>query len=276
MEPIEEHGLASEAPTPTAAVAEPEVVQFPVHVQIPDLDSAESPDAFEEVPADSEGRLMSQKTSNILIVGGGILVALAAVLPFTAHANRPITTPGSMAAPHDASMLAGQKAAVIGSAAAPSSNAPDATPNITVVLPSNGPDESAPPAVSSNRPMTIADAAIDPHAAAAAHAGLPGAAGSAPQFQTAYRAEVAGRGRDMVRNAYRADNRAGFGNVGPGAAFPGTVQGNPLMPAPDGSPQPPQASQQPTGPQPGVAQFEGIIEKPPIRTNYDDAGQSVH
>ena len=68
--------------------AEPAIVgltlldaQLPVLARIPDL-SAMGAAASRHAAAVSDGRLFNQRLSNKLIVGGAVLVALAAVLPF--------------------------------------------------------------------------------------------------------------------------------------------------------------------------------------------------
>jgi hypothetical protein len=303
---------ASDQDSPSHVAGE----DYPVLACIPDLDAGDSGISLDDEPCRSDGRILSQNLSNKLVIGGGILLVLAAILPFAMNKNGTPKPGGSEppAASQPTAALPG--AAVVPNmgiaqgmgAQSPSGSALPGMGSHYESARANTPTAPSylqpqpPPQVGANRPMSIGDPPWHPQGPAEA-ARVPDVgpgnrgnetpdyrrddpADHRPSFPSDYRRND--RGAD--RPEYQADRRTGAGAEPrvyprtdryenrydnrydyPGA---GASQGNPLMPSPQGRVAPPPVDSSP--PQPGVARLQGTIESPPLRTDYDRAGSSLH
>lgn len=273
----------------------------PLLAQIPDLDEDVTEDDEDDPSA---GRLISQSLSNKLVLGGGILLVVAAILPFTFGKKasvKPVAnelpnwhSDGAVPGSGTVVPISGSPSGVPGAVSAPAAGATyeasQGTPPARAFL-------APQPQVGTNRPMALGDPAWPPSAPAAANRAQPDVReghpadyrvsdpsefrrnegnSKPPQYEADRRGDPANDYRSSYRNDsrtdYRNDSRTDHRNDYPGT---GSLQGNPLMPSAGGgmsstSVQDPQASE------PGVARFEGTIAKPPVRTNYDRAGSSTN
>jgi hypothetical protein len=220
----------------------------PLLAQIPDLD-AMVPLAKERSSGGSDGRILSQSLSGKLVLGGGIAIVLLALAPFALlRKTQPKAGDGLASGTSSASapVLPGSS----GTLAQANGLAATSDPAMTGANAANppGPAYLQPqPQASSNRPMALNDATDV----------RPTERGAAANYQADLRAGPAADYR-----AARADYRDYYNELRdeyPGAKAP---QGNPLMPSPTAA-----ASQETPPSEPGVARFEGTIERPPLRTN---------
>jgi hypothetical protein len=261
----------------------------PLLAQIPDLDAADSDDPEDEALGGSDGRLVSQALSSKLVIGGGFVLVLAAILPLVLNRKAsPKPTPSQPPAATGAAETApAWQGGVIPPAGMQTGPLLTPTPSTAAGFEPAGPGGAPPraylqpqPRVGTNRPMAIGEPPWTPPAGADAHRAqnnrpdyIQDSGAAAPEnFQADRRNEVGADYRNDNRGDYRNENRGDYRTGYPGAGAP---QGNPLMPSPEAAAAPPS---QDSPPQPGVARFEGTIAAPPLRnaTTYDRAGPSIH
>lgn len=216
--------------------------------QIPDLNAR--PRAAEQGEQDnggSDGRLISQSLSLKLLLGGGILLVLAALAPFALRKGESKPAAKDQAG-QSASATSGSDSANGGDLSqsnSPSPAAPGASPHSET---NPTPAAWLQPQAGANRPMALGDPS---------DARPNDRLGSPAERQADSRSDPAGDYRTARADRdYRSD-------------YPGS--GNPLMPAPVSN-----ASQDVQPAEPGVARFEGTIERPPLRNDYERAGSSIH
>lgn len=279
--------------------------------QIPDLDDVSAGTPPE---GHSDGRLISQGISNKVVMGLGFVLVLFAILPFVLKkkgdskpvvkelpawsANGPAATgqpaPATTAQPAPSTPANNFYEA---NGAAPAAPAAYLTPQ---------------PQVGANRPMALSDPAWPQSNPAEANHGpadnrqpppvdfrtgntadyrQADQGTAAPIYQADARNNAAAGYRDYP-NPNRADYRAEARTDNPNAmrgdnrsnpqrdyrgGYPGggAVQGNPLIPS-NGEGVSPSSYQDTQRVEPGVARFEGTIEKPPVGSTYDRPGTSTH
>ena len=297
-DPIARYPSAREAIVPfTSNLAG---IELSLLAQIPDLDAEIADDEAEDP---NEGRIISQSLSNKLVLGGGFLLVVAAILPFTMGkkaAVKPVANElpawhSEGAAPVNGAVpISGPQLGAPGAVSAP---APGTTYEASQATPPTRAYLAPQPQVGTNRPMALGDPAWPQSAQAEANRaqsdprqGHPAdyRVGDPPQtrrndggpdpqnYQADRRNDPANdyrsSYRDDSRSDYRNDSRSDYRNDYPGT---GSLQGNPLMPS-TGPGASPASVQDPQASEPGVARFEGTIAKPPVRTNYDRAGSSTN
>ena len=266
-----------------------------VLAQVPDLDAAEPGSEPAEKPARSDGRIISQMLSTKLLVGGGVLLVLAAVIPWVLtrkvepKGGKPPRPDADMAPMFSADTVAGQQD----------------TPNMSYT-----------PDMSFDHSVPDGPAFLDPSPSTGANASPktpPWEEGestdSAANQDQASRWNYEAKRPGVDRRAYPSQPPAIHAPPGPP---PSPAAGNSTMPQLQRSPawqdnpreaRRPDWSQHQTyrqpmpqlnraqaetnrpmsvgaGPyppaEPGVARLEGVIEKPPVRTTYDRSRQSIH
>jgi hypothetical protein len=260
MSPMTAHARQIDASDTLGAVAVGTPLldgQAPVLACIPNLNGLDTATHHHR----SDGRLFNQRLSNRLLVGGAIVVALAAVIPFLpVHRSRQVRLrPIASAAPAWTTTAASTPvASAVQLHAMPESHAPAALPPMAMsntassVAPIMG--SHATTALSgTNRPMALADAR---GSASAAVRREPD-----PIYPNSLRSGGEnGFYRNELRPAMRSAAAVDYQNQYPDSRG---VHGDALMPAADVV-------------EPGVARLEGTITKPPIRSPYDAVGPSIH
>jgi hypothetical protein len=269
----------------------------PLLAQIPDLSEDDPEILLEERMPSSQNRLISQSLASKLVLGGGILLVIAAILPFMFN-KKPETKPAAdewsqwrPAAPAASAPVAPAWNGPTGQAASPS------VPTSVVVSPlRTGPGANVKaPALTGNvpeqivakaaalitknepplpnmpakmpEPSQIADRFLnDRQPAAATQVGTnrPMAISDQRVYQADARADNRGDYRNDTRAAdYRNDTRADYRNDNAADYRTdyrngGPAPVNPVMPDLN-------RELSPQGPQSGVAQFQGTIVPPPTQ-----------
>ncbi len=196
-----------------------------VLARVPDLDAAEPAPPADPKPARRDGRMISQALSTKLLVGGGVLLVLAAIVPLMLG-NRGSPKPDEQKLP----------------AWHPGAPAPDAELAPTW---NGGPTTGMPDSTGSTSPALTPNLQPAPPSMTFP----PDVPPSADQMGTARDS-----GWDLPSQAPNWNERKQ--NVTPS---PGSSHDYRRPPA-----------------EPGVARFNGIIEKPSVRTSYDRARSSVY
>jgi hypothetical protein len=267
-----------------SAMSKPPRIEAPLIAQIPDLN---------EIDADHEqdhagGRVISQGLSRKLVLGCGLILVLAAILPFVLKRNdqpRPVVGDLPEWSSKAATSAAGVAPAFVPKGPASGSGtiyearrtSPAATP--AVLTPQ--------PQVGTGRPNALGDPGWPPRDTPDKN---PGPADSSLGHPADYRVSNpadyrASQGADPRRNDQadlrsnpardnRGDRSDAFRGDSPRDYPGGGAVGNPLMPSP--APRVTASVQDPPIVEPGVARLEGRITTPPVRTDYDRAGPSDH
>lgn len=253
---------SSVAAEPGAALSRPVVL-----ARLPDLGVVEPGEESAAKRGRFDGRILSHALSTKLLVGGGVLLVLAAVFPFVFN-NNDAPKPGEPPAPNakEAPFFNGEAAET--SDALPSSANISYEPNKSFRLdlppapdsigaakaPRSHPSPQAPPAGGRDRAGAIGDPGQTPAAERQSRTDTGQPQARANQMMTIGDSmpTPAGIDADVYRRNYQANSRANLPTRYPACSIPyPTVE-------------------------PGVARLEGIIEKPSIRTSYDAARSSVH
>jgi hypothetical protein len=267
-------------------MGKPPTIEVPLIAQIPEL--GEIGTEHEEDCAG--GRIISQCLSRKLVLGSGLILVLAAVLPFALKRNdqpRPVV--------EDSPAWHG-KAASSAASATPlfvpnePGNRSGTTYEARRTLPGGAPAMLTPrPLSDTSPPNALGDPGWPTRDASGKN---PGPADSLEGHPADYRvsspadyrpsADAPGRQNDQAdlrsnpARDIRGDGSEAFRGDAP-RDYPGggAVQGNPLMPSPPVA-VPAAPAQDPQPSEPGVARLEGTITRPPVRTDYDRTGSSDH
>ena len=235
----------------------------PLLAQIPDLDETEAepepgPEPGDRAEEAGEGRILSQSLSNKLVLGAGILLVVAAILPYTmgkaSSEVKPIANELPVWHPEGTPPVGATTPA-----AGPQLGAPGgtSTPGTGATFEANRAAPAVPPAyltpqpaqVGTNRPMALGDPAW-PVTAAEANRPMNQTAQDHPaDYRVSDPSEFRPSAASPDLRNYQADRRSD-----PAMQYRGN-QDSPTA-------------------EPGVAQFEGTIGKPPVRNSYDRVGSS--
>jgi hypothetical protein len=269
-------GAAGTQRVPGTAVRQPEVL-----ARLPDLDAVEASPAPDTRSSGrrnkalaADGRFLSQGLSTKLLIGGALLLVLAAIFPFVFNNHEP--KPGTPPAP-DAAEAPAWKGPSGETSEAPSGSANTSyEPKMSL-----HPDLPPPPDFIDTAPASSTDA--PPQTPHADRKDRTGAAGHLRQSLSADRQLQA----DVPLPQARANRRMalselppapdrwgqGLGNRGQGSGVRGQGTGVFDIQHPALSIQ--RSAAYPMV-EPGVARLEGVIEKPSVRTSYDAARSSIH
>ncbi len=256
-------GPSSETAATGTTVSPPEVL-----ARLPDLDAVDPSGESAAKPGGSDGRILSQGLSTKLLVGGGVLLVLAAIFPFVFGGNDE-PKPGTPIAPDapEAPTWNGQAAETLDAlpasagvsyepemtfnpelppppdfiGTAPESPGPGPSPE---TLPADRPDRVGAPGDQLQAPPAEQQSRIE--------AGRPQARANQMMTIGNLTPTPAGIYADVYRRDHQADSRANLP-----ARYPTYSTSYQAV-------------------EPGVARLEGIIEKPSVRTSYDAARSSVH
>lgn len=253
---------SSVAAEPGAALSRPVVL-----ARLPDLGVVEPGEESAAKRGRFDGRILSHGLSTKLLVGGGVLLVLAAVFPFVFN-NNGAPKPGEPPAPDakEAPIWNGE-AAETTDALSPSANisyepkmsfSPDLPPAPDFInaaqAPSSAPSPQAPPADGRDGAGAIGNPEQTPAAERQSRTATGQPQARANQMMTIGDSmpTPAGIYVDDYRRDYQANSRANLPARYPACSIP-----YPMV-------------------EPGIARLEGIIEKPSVRTSYDAARSSVH
>ena len=258
--------LAAEPSTvaaePGAALSRPVVL-----ARLPDLDAVEPGEESAAKRGRFDGRILSHALSTKLLLGGGVLLVLAAIFPFVFNNNRD-PKPGTPPAPNaeEAPFFDGRTAKTSDPLPASAnipyepkmSISPDLPPAPDFIdaaqAPNSAPSPQAPPADGQGRAGAIGNRGRAPAAERQSRTdtGQPQARANRMMTIGDSMPTPAGIYPDDYRRNYQANSRANLPTRYPACSIP-----YPMV-------------------EPGVARLEGIIEKPSVRTSYDAARSSVH
>jgi hypothetical protein len=251
----------------------------PLLAQIPDLSVDDSESLLEEHAAAASGRLISQALASKLVLGGGILLVVAAILPFTmaktTHskpADSGLAQYQSTPAP-DADVApgwSGDGQSVADHSTTSGSAVPQRSVVVEAVPASLGANVQAPVNLPAQMPQTASEPrGLSPRLPT--QGGSPGdgsrQAATGPTDPAAGRPVYQADQRNDWRNTYRSDYRGseapGVNPVMPDLNREIAPQGPGATPPPPATPAPsaPASEQQP--PPANTARLDGIIPIPP-------------
>jgi hypothetical protein len=258
-------GCPAEEPSFGAGASGTAPTQPEVLARLPDLDAVEPSPEPGAKSARSDGRLLSQGLSTKLVLGGGLLLILAAVYPFVLKNSEP--KPGTPPAPGapQAPIWKGQAAETPGTLPAPASLSyepkmsfdPELPPTPDFITAAQAPAQNAspqkPPADDKDQTGKTGDRGRAPPAQHQSRADLP-----RPQAHANRSMRISGLAptAGVYANGYRRDEPADSQASRPTRDRASSIPHRAV--------------------QPGVARLEGVIEKPSVRTSYDAARSSTY